>query len=191
MTTDQVFGEKLHTYTVVDAIRDKNVLPFRVDYVSTMREQENIADAKVWDIDRERILLAPERINNIVKYILEHFDQKTKRNTYYQLRERRLAGLNSVLATASIDAATRYCAEFKKQMADLPSDKFQNYYTKVSQRLKDREIDLLIFVNMFLTGFDATTLNIWDNPTFQIPPARYNMLFTHNLHTRNSVYLHQ
>jgi len=225
MTTDQVFGERLHTYTVVDAIRDKNVLPFRVDYVSTMREQENIADAKVWDIDRERILLAPKRIDNIVKYILEHFDQKTKRNTYYRLRERRLAGFNSILATASIDAAKRYYAEFKKQMADLPSDKqlkvaliysfnvnedepkveglideenpedtskldqssrdfleaaiqdynrlfktnfdtssdkFQNYYKDVSQRLKDREIDLLIVVNMFLTGFDATTLNtLW------------------------------
>ncbi|HRU13915.1 MAG TPA: type I restriction endonuclease subunit R, partial [Dysgonamonadaceae bacterium] len=225
MTTDQVFGERLHTYTVVDAIRDKNVLPFRVDYVSTMREQENIANTKVWDIDRERILLALERIDNIVKYILEHFDQKTKRNTYYQLRERRLAGFNSILATASIDAAKRYYAEFKKQMAYLPSDKqlkvaliysfgvnedepeveglideensedtskldqssrdfleaaiqdynrlfktnydtssdkFQNYYKDVSQRLKDREIDLLIVVNMFLTGFDATTLNtLW------------------------------
>jgi type I restriction enzyme R subunit len=225
MTTDQVFGERLHTYTVVDAIRDKNVLPFRVDYVSTMREQENIADAKVWDIDREKILLAPERINNIVKYILEHFDQKTKRNSFYRLKERRLAGFNSILATASIDAAKRYYAEFKKQMAELPSDKqlkvaliysfgvnedepeidglideenpedtskldqssrdflesaiqdynrlfktnydtssdkFQNYYKDVSQRLKDREIDLLIVVNMFLTGFDATTLNtLW------------------------------
>jgi len=225
MTTDQVFGERLHTYTVVDAIRDKNVLPFRVDYVSTMREQENIADTKVWDIDREKILLAPERINNIVKYILEHFDQKTKRNSFYRLKERRLAGFNSILATASIDAAKRYYAEFKKQMAELPSDKqlkmaliysfgvnedepeieglideenpedtskldqssrdflesaiqdynrlfktnydtssdkFQNYYKDVSQRLKDRDIDLLIVVNMFLTGFDATTLNtLW------------------------------
>ncbi len=225
LTTDQVFGEKLHTYTVVNAISDKNVLPFRVDYVSTMREQENIADAKVWDIDRERILLAPERIGNIVKYILEHFNQKTKRNSYYRLKERRLAGFNSILATASIEAAKRYYADFKRQMADLPSDKqlkvaliysfgvnedepeeegfireenpedtskldqssrdfleaaiqdynrmfktnfdtlsdkFQNYYKDVSQRLKDREIDLLIVVNMFLTGFDATTLNtLW------------------------------
>ena len=224
-TTDQVFGERLHTYTLVDAIMDKNVLPFLVDYVSTMREQENITDAKVWDINRENILLAPERIENIVKYILEHFDQKTKRNTYYRLRERRLAGFNSILATASIDAAIKYYAEFKKQMADLPSDKqlkvaliysfgvnedepeigglideensedtskldqnsrdfleaaiqdynrmfktnydtssnkFQNYYKDVSDRLKNREIDLLIVVNMFLTGFDATTLNtLW------------------------------
>ena len=224
-TTQQVFGEKLHTYTIVDAIMDKNVLPFRIDYVSTMKEQEDIADAKVWDIDRERALAAPQRISNIVQYILTHFDQKTKRNSHYQLKDRRLAGFNSIFAVASIDLAKRYYAEFQRQMADIPSDKrlkvgiiysftvneddpplegiiqdenledtgrldhssrdfldaaigdynrifntnfdtssdkFQNYYKDVSQRVKDRELDLLIVVNMFLTGFDATTLNtLW------------------------------
>jgi type I restriction enzyme R subunit len=80
-TTEQAFGKKLHTYTIVDAITDRNVLPFRIDYISTMKEQEDIADTKVWDIDREKALAAPERIANIVGYILEHFDQKTKRNS--------------------------------------------------------------------------------------------------------------
>lgn len=221
-TTQQAFGDKLHTYTIVDAITDKNVLPFRIDYVSTMREQEDIADAAVWDIDRERALASPERISNVVRYIREHFDQKTKRNSFYQLKERRLAGFNSIFATASIDACKLYYEEFQRQQRDLPeaqrlkiatifsygandeipdqlpdenpentdnlpashrdfletairdynamfmtnfdtsSDKFQNYYKDVSQRVKDREIDILIVVNMFLTGFDATTLNtLW------------------------------
>jgi len=221
-TTAQAFGEKLHTYTIVDAIRDRNVLPFKVDYVSTMREAENIEDKKVSDIDRERALLAPERIANIVKYILEHFDQKTKRNVYYKLKDRRLAGFNSIFAVSSIEAAKKYYTEFKKQLANLPSDKqlkialiysfgvneeaidgvidensedtsgldqssrdflesaiadynamfgtsfdtssdkFQNYYKDVSERVKNREIDILLVVNMFLTGFDATTLNtLW------------------------------
>jgi len=221
-TTEQAFGTKLHTYTIVDAIIDKNVLPFRIDYISTMKEQDEIKDEKVWDIDRERALLAPERIKNVVEYIREHFDQKTKRNSFYKLKERRLAGFNSIFATASIDAAKKYYSEFKSQSSNLPgdkrlkiatiysygvneddaeiegiiedenveetslldqssrdfleqaiqdyneifktnfdtsSDKFQNYYKDVSQRVKDREIDLLIVVNMFLTGFDATTLN--------------------------------
>lgn len=222
-TTEQAFGIKLHTYTIVDAITDKNVLPFRIDYISTMREEENIKDEKVWNIDRERALAAPERISNIVNYIREHFDQKTKRNSFYQLKDRRLAGFNSIFAVTSIDVAKKYYSEFQNQMADLPSDKqlkvatiysfgvnedlengiiddenledtsqldqssrdflesaiqdynklfktnfdtssdkFQNYYKDVSQRVKDREIDLLIVVNMFLTGFDATTLNtLW------------------------------
>ncbi len=224
-TTEQAFGEKLHTYTIVDAITDKNVLPFRIDYISTMKEEEDIKDEKVWDIDREKALASPERISNIVTYIREHFDQKTKRNSFYKLKDRRLAGFNSIFTVTSIDVAKKYYAEFQKQMADLPgdkqlkiatiysygvneddpevdgviedenledtsrldqssrdfledaiqdynkifktnfdtsSDKFQNYYKDVSQRVKDRELDLLIVVNMFLTGFDATTLNtLW------------------------------
>ena len=221
-TTEQAFGDKLHTYTIVDAIADKNVLPFKVDYVSTVREAEDIEDKKVSDIDREAVLAAPERLTNIVRYIREHFDQKTKRNSFYKIKDRRLAGFNSIFAVSSIDVAKKYYAEFKKQLSEVPSDKrlkvatiysfgvndedadgmidensedtsgldvssrdflekaivdynemfgtsydtsadkFQNYYKDVSQRVKDREIDLLIVVNMFLTGFDATTLNtLW------------------------------
>jgi len=221
-TTEQVFGERLHAYTIVDAIRDRNVLPFKVDYVATMREAEQIEDKQVPDIDRERALEAPERIAKIVEYIIKHFDQKTKRNIYYKLNERRLAGFNSILAVSSIEMAKKYYAEFKKQLANLPPDKklkvaliysfatneddldgvmdensedtsgldkssrdfledairdynemfgtsydtssnkFQNYYKDVSERMKKREIDILIVVNMFLTGFDATTLNtLW------------------------------
>lgn len=221
-TTEQTFGDKLHTYTIVDAIADKNVLPFKVDYVSTVHEAEDIEDKKVSDIDREAVLAAPQRLSNIVTYIREHFDQKTKRNSFYKLKERRLAGFNSIFAVSSIEVAKKYYAEFKRQLTDLPSDKqlkvaliysfgvndedadgmvdenledttgldtgsrdfldsaiadynvmfgtsydtssdkFQNYYKDVSQRVKDREIDILIVVNMFLTGFDATTLNtLW------------------------------
>lgn len=244
-TTAQAFGDKLHTYTIVDAIADKNVLPFKVDYVSTVREAENIEDKQVNDIERESALMAPERIGNIVSYIREHFDQKTKRNakSYVfnatlniadlavsrhnqkagELKQKiRLMGFNSILAVSSIEAARLYYTEFQRQMADLPeaqrlrvatifsfgvndedadgmvdensedtsgldlsyrdfleraigdynlmfgtsydtsSDKFQSYYKDVSLRMKNREIDILIVVNMFLTGFDATTLNtLW------------------------------
>lgn len=221
-TTAQAFGDKLHTYTIVDAIADRNVLPFKVDYVSTVREAEDIEDKKVRDIDREAVLAAPERLANIVKYIRDHFDQKTKRNSFYKLKDRRLAGFNSIFAVSSIDVAKKYYAEFQRQLSDAPSDrklkialiysfgvneeeidgvidensedtsgldkssrdflenaikvynamfgtsydtssdKFQNYYKDVSERVKNREVDILLVVNMFLTGFDATTLNtLW------------------------------
>jgi type I restriction enzyme R subunit len=221
-TTEQAFGEKLHTYTIVDAITDKNVLPFRIDYVNTVKMPDSVADKQVSAIDKERALLAPERIEQVVAYILEHFDQKTKRAATYRLADRRLRGFNSLLATASIDAARRYYNQFFLQQKDLPpdqrlkvgliysyapnpaedddffadedfdtdalgfdareflehaiqdynelygtsfdttADRFQNYYKDLSMRLKRREIDLVIVVNMFLTGFDATTLNtLW------------------------------
>ncbi len=217
-TTEQAFGEKLHTYTIVDAITDKNVLPFRIDYVNTVKVG-NVIDKQVSAIDTKKALLAPERISQIVSYTLEHFDQKTKRNESYALGERRVRGFNAVFATASIEAARVYYNQFAIQQEGLPSDrklkvgliysygandpvedgvlgeegfdtgalsmdargfledaiqdyndlfgtsydtssdKFQNYYKDLSLKLKQREIDLVIVVNMFLTGFDATTLN--------------------------------
>ena len=142
-TTEQAFGDKLHTYTIVDAINDKNVLPFRIDYMSTMKEEENIADVKVWDIDRERALMSPQRIGNVVRYILEKFNIKTYRNDrsyvhsvltnveqVVSARDRtkieeikqkvRVSGFNSIFATSSIDAAKTYYNEFKTQQAKLP-----------------------------------------------------------------------
>jgi len=221
-TTEQAFGDRLHTYTIVDAINDKNVLPFRIDYINTIKTAPNIRDKKVSGIDTERALLAPERIAQVVGYIREHFDQKTKRSATYKHDGRRLSGFNSLFATASIEAAKRYYSEFAQQQNDVPNarrlkvgliysfapneavldgllaeeafetedldqssrdflegavqdynayfgtsfdtsaEKFENYYKDLSQRLKRRELDVAIVVNMFLTGFDATTLNtLW------------------------------
>jgi type I restriction enzyme R subunit len=221
-TTEQAFGAKLHTYTIVDAITDKNVLPFRVDYVNTIKISEEIKDKSITGIDRENALLASERLEKIASYILEHFSQKTKRNESYKLKDRRVSGFNSLLATASIEAAKKYYATFKDLQKNLPSDKqlkigiiysfapneaevdgllpeegfettdldvssrdfleeaikdynaiyqstwstssdkFESYYKDLALKLKNREIDLVIVVNMFLTGFDATTLNtLW------------------------------
>ncbi len=220
LTTPQTFGDQLHTYTVVDAINDGNVLPFRIDYVDTVRKKDEIQDKDVRAIDVEKAMGAPGRIEEIVKYILAHFDQKTKRNSYYSLKGQRLAGFNSIFAVSSIPMAMKYYTEFQKQLArenrqftvatifsyaaneddpddvlgeegfdtdaldqtsrdflesaikdynaafhtnfDTSADKFQNYYKDLSMRVKNREVDLLIVVNMFLTGFDATTLNtLW------------------------------
>lgn len=244
-TTEQTFGNQLHTYTIVDAIRDRNVLPFRVDYIKTIdSEKQEEEDELIYSIDREKVMMAPERITIVTKYILEHFDQKTYRNsraysfnklsnikevasgkqgTVEEVKNKQtLSGFNSILAVSSVEAAKAYYQEFKKQMEADPSkkltiatiysyganeaepdgiledensedttrldqtsrdflesaiddynntfhtsystdsDQFQNYYKDVSLRMKNKEIDLLIVVGMFLTGFDATTLNtLW------------------------------
>lgn len=261
-TTEQAFGEKLHTYTIVDAISDKNVLPFRVDYINTMRASHasesdaangsggtgsavngsggtGTGDVEVSAIDREAALLAPQRITGVVSYIRTHYDQKTLRATSYEhsvvtnvaqasrgrkaeetvKAARRVKGFNALFAVSSITAAKLYYQEFARQQEGLPSDKrlrvgmiysygvneatadgsldeegfdaerlsgdsrefldaviadynnmfgtsydtsadsFQNYYKDLSMRLKNKELDLVIVVNMFLTGFDATTMN--------------------------------
>ena len=219
-TTEQTFGDKLHTYTIVNAINDGNVLPFRIDYINTIKEKENIQDKKVNAIDIEKAMSDPIRIREVVSYIIEHFEQKTMRNKHYELKEQRLSGFNSIFAVSSIPVAKKYYLEFKKQLEeknknltiatifsysaneeentdnlddesfdtenldlgsreflgeaisdynkqfgtnfDTSSDGFQLYYEDLSKRTKNKEIDILIVVNMFLTGFDATTLNtLW------------------------------
>ena len=219
-TTEQTFGDKLHTYTIVNAINDGNVLPFRIDYINTIKEKEGIQDKKVNAIDIEKAMSDPIRIREVVSYIIEHFEQKTMRNKHYEVKEQRLSGFNSIFAVSSIPVAKKYYLEFKKQLEeknknltiatifsysaneeentdnlddesfdtenldlgsrefleeaisnynkkfgtnfDTSSDGFQLYYEDLSKRTKNKEIDILIVVNMFLTGFDATTLNtLW------------------------------
>lgn len=220
-TTEQAFGDKLHTYTIVDAINDGNVLPFRIDYVNTIKKKDGIKDKEVARIDEAGALADDKRVKKIVEYIIEHFDQKTKRSSYYDLKGQRMSGFNSMFAVASIDMAKKYYLEFKKQLEEKQKDLtiatifsfaaneedradgiiddegfetelldkssrefldfaiseynkkfktnfssegngFQDYYKDLSDKVKKREVDLLIVVNMFLTGFDATTLNtLW------------------------------
>src|SRR5690606_10860271 len=52
-TTEQAFGDRLHTYTIVDAINDGNVLPFRIDFVNTMKMKNGVPDEKVRAIDKQ------------------------------------------------------------------------------------------------------------------------------------------
>lgn len=245
-TTEQAFGEKLHAYTIVDAISDENVLPFKIDYIAIAPKQDESHSHQISRVNRAAVFNAPDRIAKVSDYILEHFDQKTYRNqvqgssyTYRKLsnieevasdKERdgakqvkeirqstKIDGFNSIFAVSSIDSAKSYYREiqsrnpmlkvaiiysFSTNEEDLSNgllqdeslntgeldqssrdfldsaikdyngyfgtsystsvDKFENYYRDVSQRVKNREIDLLIVVNMFLTGFDATTLNtLW------------------------------
>ena len=132
-TTAQAFGgepnekgEKvlpLHTYTIVDAINDGNVLPFRIDYINTIKQKENSKDKQVTAIDTEEALASPERISEVVKYALEHFDQKTMRNSYYSLKGQRVNGFNSMFAVSSIPACKKYYLEFKKQEILVAIDK--------------------------------------------------------------------
>ena len=229
-TTMDVFGDKLHSYTIINAISDKNVLPFKVSYHNTIEAKENIKDKQVMDINDEEVLSSKKRIQKIAQYIIDNFDTQTKRkeksftmsyteniselakNKKVEERKtiKRVNGFNSILAVSSIENAKTYYESFKgldhnlkiatifsignankdddagfdddeeisqnaKEFFDkaindynenfrctYSAERFDEYYKDLSLRVKNREIDILIVVNMFLTGFDATTLNtLW------------------------------
>lgn len=222
-TTSGTFGAQLHCYVITDAIRDGKVLKFKVDYnniTPKFKEYEMEMDEEKLKKLEKKMLMHPDRVFEITKYVLKVFDTKTHRNEFYDLKHRRLNGFNAMFAVQSVEAAKLYYEEFQKQQEDLPEEKrlkvatiysfsanedpsaigeiedenfepsamdstakeflnraindynklfktnfstegkeFQNYYSDLSNRVKNKEVDLLIVVGMFLTGFDAPTLN--------------------------------
>ncbi|WP_158848482.1 type I restriction endonuclease subunit R [Algibacter sp. L1A34] len=209
-TTEDVFQKELHAYTITNAIEDKNVLRFHIDYFKP-EEKVTVGD------DLHKLAVA--------KAIIDKHDKATHYKRF-----------NAVFATASINDAIQYYETFKKLQAekvkenedykplqiacvfsppaegnkdiqqiqeDLPQEKADNtvepnkkkealntiiadyntqyntnhrindfdlYYQDVQQRIKDQKytnadyahknkIDVMIVVDMLLTGFDSKYLN--------------------------------
>ncbi|OON94714.1 MAG: DEAD/DEAH box helicase [Candidatus Epulonipiscioides saccharophilum] len=215
-TTASVFGSELHSYVITDAIRDEKVLKFKVDYNDVRPKFKSIEmeqdDKKLSAAETREVLLHPERIKAISKYILNNFRLKTHRchigakgfnamfavsnvkaaKLYYEClnnlqrdsdkplkiatifsfatnEEQSAIGeiLDETFETTVLDrsakeflslAINNYNKMFKTNFG-VDSKEFQNYYRDLANRVKKQEIDLLIVVGMFLTGFDAPTLN--------------------------------
>jgi type I restriction enzyme, R subunit len=215
-TTSDVFGTELHSYVITDAIRDEKVLKFKVDYndvrpkFKTLETEQD--EAKLNAAENNKLLLHPDRIKEISKYILQNFRIKTHRNQgsnkgfnamfavngveaaklYYQELNKLQEGVEKPLKIATIfsfapnqeqdaigdiheenfepsamdisskeflaKAIDDYNAMFRTNYS-VDSKEFQNYYRDLAKRVKNQNIDLIIVVGMFLTGFDAPTLN--------------------------------
>lgn len=218
-TTSMLFNKILHKYVITDAIRDENVLKFSIEYISTFKKKDHILDIEVEAIDEAEVMNAPERLNNIVEYIIANHNRKTHSREftsifavssvdtlidYYKLfhhkKEKgkhnlRLATIFSYNAnetdkdaigftTAEFDdvdlnivAESRsryesdhsrdqleafighYNKQFNTNYTTKDSQSFYNYYNDIAKRVKHKQIDVLLVVNMFLTGFDSKTLN--------------------------------
>ena len=215
-TTESVFGVKLHSYIITDAIRDEKVLKFKVDYNDVRPQFKSIETEKNLEkltaLEKKLAFLHPERIEQIAQYVLDNFKQKTHRFNAGN------NGFNAMFAVSSVDAAKAYYQTFKRLQSAIPNPlkiatifsfaaneeqdaigdivdesfevdamnssakeflksaiddyngyfktnydvdtkSFQNYYRDLAKRVKNKEVDLLIVVGMFLTGFDAPTLN--------------------------------
>ena len=218
-TTADLFGDNLHQYTIVDAIKDNTVLKFMVkDYSTIKKAKDEINSTDAYNkLNKKSAWDAKERIVKIAKTIDDNYFTETLR---YNNRK---AGFNAMLACDSIDAAKKYylalkdlqkdkkpedqlkigiiysyainpttesdnideidesaesLAQLSKEDKDFLADavkdynqmfksnfdvnnsnNFDSYYKDVSDKLKNKQLDLLIVVNMFLTGFDAQSLN--------------------------------
>ncbi|PST87876.1 deoxyribonuclease HsdR [Photobacterium sp. NCIMB 13483] len=220
-TTKDLFGECLHPYVIVDAIRDNNVLKFAIEYVGRYQYKDgsnNNLDIEVEDIDTKELLSSPARLDKITDYIIAHHRRKTHSRDYnamfcvsgvpelvqyYELLAKKKAEGKHNLKVATIfsyeaneeeeyelgkgdavelqEAAAKYLNDgdavklhsrdklesfigdynkmFGTSYTTKDSESFYNYYKNISKRVKAKEIDILLVVNMFLTGFDAPKLN--------------------------------
>ena len=224
LTTDYLFNQCLHQYVIVDAIRDRNVLQFQIDYrgkYTAKGMQNNLdCDDDVEGIDTQELYDNPQRLEMIARYIVETHDTKTKSREftamfcvssvdtltqYYDLFEKvqaekqiedeaqgrifkpltiatifsyaaneavpiddlngliheEAADIPSQVNSSSRDKLDRYIANYNRQFKTNynSGDQFYAYYRDIAQRVKNRQIDILIVVNMFLTGFDSKPLN--------------------------------
>jgi type I restriction enzyme R subunit len=218
-TTTMLFGDCLHKYVITDAIRDENVLKFSVEYISTFKKKDHILDIEVEAIDEAEVMEAPERLNNIVEYILTNHKRKTHNKEftsifavssvatlieYYKLfHQKKQSGQHDLkiatifsynanendkdalgFTTSDFDEVDLnvvaepqaqydnqhsrdqleefigyYNKEFSTNFTTKDSQSFYNYYNDIAKRVKHKQVDILLVVNMFLTGFDSKTLN--------------------------------
>jgi len=186
MTTKSLFHNRLHSYVIKDAIRDENVLGFSVEYVGRYRNKATL-DIEVEDIDRKELMESEDRLEKIVDYIIANHDRKTYNREfnaifaissievltkYYDIFQSKVHDLN-IAAIFSFDAneeikgdehsrdkLERYIHDYNEMFGtNYSTDTFNEYYVDVSKRSKDKQIDILLVVNMFLTGFDSKLLN--------------------------------
>ena len=224
LTTDYLFNQCLHQYVIVDAIRDRNVLQFQIDYrgkYTAKGMQNNLdCDDDVEGIDTQELYDNPQRLEMIARYIVDTHDTKTKNREftamfcvssvdtltqYYELFEKVQAekqqqdeaegrlfkpltiatifsyGANEAVENndqngliqeestdapnqinqSSRDKLDRYIANYNAQFGTNynSGDGFYAYYRDIADRVKKKQIDILLVVNMFLTGFDSKPLN--------------------------------
>lgn len=210
-TTERLFGECLHSYKITDAISDRNVLPFGVEYYDFAKIHADASGEKVRAIDEKEVLESPERMEKIVDCIIKNHDQKTRGRKfsaifavssievlmkYYRIfREKnsdlRVAAIFSYapnsadpLADSMLDdepdlSATNLSTSDRRSLDEIVADYndtfdtnfdvnvangFDQYYRDIISRMKRKNpdktpIDILLVVNMMLTGFDSKFLN--------------------------------
>ena len=188
LATGNLFGKQVHTYMIKDGIKDNNVLGFKVDYIKTFSVNLNITDDDVEAIDTTEVLESDQRVESIVNKIIQIHPIKTHNKEYnaifatsgiqmamkYYNRFKAMSP-NLVITTIFTYTPNEDSEENDELSRDLlesaikdynqtfktnySTDTYASYFTDMSKRFKNKEIDIMIVVDMFLTGFDSKLLN--------------------------------
>lgn len=188
-TTADLFEKCLHHYLIKDAIRDENVLGFSVEYISTVKSKLDDNDTqKVHAIDTEEVWHDERRLNLVANHILDNHLRRSKSKgycamftvdsiptliKYYDIfkskdHNLKIAGIYTYGQNEDSDGTEEHSREALDRMitdyngyfeTDFSTDTWDRYFSDVSKHMKNAQIDILIVVKMFLTGFDSKPLN--------------------------------
>ena len=188
-STADIFEKCLHTYLIKDAIKDGNVLGFSVDYIKTIHsDTKEYDDEMVEGIDTDEVFLDDQRISLIAQHIIDHHNIKTRDRKYNALFAvssipilikyyDKFKSLNHNLKIGTIftyganenldkkqehsrDTLERYIQDYNKMFGtNFTTHNFDSYFRDICKKIKNTEIDIVIVVDMLLTGFDAKRLN--------------------------------
>ena len=184
-STADIFEKCLHTYLIKDAINDGNVLGFSVDYVKTIESNiDDSNDERVQAIDTDEVFIDDTRIIMVAQHIIEHHNIKTRDRKYNSLFIPMLTkyydtfkkldhnlkigaiftfGANENLDNKeehSRDVLERIIKDYNKMYnTNFTTNNFDAYFRDVCKKIKNTDIDIVIVVDMLLTGFDAKRLN--------------------------------
>ena len=192
-TTGSLFGECLHNYLIKDAIFDRNVLGFHVEYINTIEGDYDIDDPTTADaIDVGELYMADERMNLVANHIIQNHASKTRNRQYTAIfavssipmlikyydifksikHDLTISGIFSFGANEdyegkdehSRDALERIIKDYNDTYnVNFSTDTFAAYHKDISDRVKGKKaksLDILLVVNMFLTGFDSKPLSV-------------------------------
>ena len=188
-STADIFEKCLHTYLIKDAIKDGNVLGFSVDYIKFIEYSgKTEEDIMVEGIDTDEVFMADERVTLIAQDIINHHNIKTRDRKYNALltvssipllikyyetfkklkHDLKIGAIFTYGANEDLDKnpehsreALERCMEDYNKMfkTNFSTHTFDAYFRDICKRIKNTEIDIVIVVNMLLTGFDAKRLN--------------------------------
>ncbi len=188
-TTADIFCMCLHEYLTKDAIKDNNVLGFSVEYIKTFDGEYDETDkTMVYGIDTAAVFENQTRVDIIAEHILQNHNSKTRDRQYcaifatpkietliryYDTFKTKDHDLNIAAiftfagnedgenkAEHSRDSLERMIKDYNQTFAtNYSTETFRAYMRDVSDRVKKAQIDILLVVNMFLTGFDSQPLN--------------------------------
>lgn len=188
-STADIFSKCLHTYLIKDAINDGNVLGFSVDYVKTIESNiDDSNDERVQAIDTDEVFVDDTRIIMIAQHIIDHHNIKTRDRKYNSLfavssipmlikyydtfkkldHNLKIGAIFTFGANENLDnkeehsrdTLERIIKDYNKMYnTNFTTNNFDAYFRDVCKKIKNTDIDIVIVVDMLLTGFDAKRLN--------------------------------